>query len=422
MQKDDQPRVFISHASASKVLADAIRDMLVVGGVPESMIFYSSSAATGVPDWSEFNSAIFGTLSSSRLVIALIDDAFLTSAPCLMELGGATTTEARVVGLVVPPVTFDVVNRRLGPRQTWSLQDDRVMETLDHVHDAVRATLGLELPSTSWARAKTDFLAARASMSTTGTKDVAVASGDFLLHGAGRSWPTFYDRIYEIFGTEWTYAPGTEPGFWNGSNVARRRVTSLVDGMERMELAYTRGEDSLAFGPDRVPSVTLLRSERAGNREVRILPAHNRSGARFAYNVSFNPPLERGETADVTTRVDIPNYQYAHRQQILRATESLVGRTRDWGDNNFTVTFPTERFIQSVFLPTELGAAPIGIAAKRGTLPFDDEQRTLVENRHFTCEQTVHESSPGWRLRCDRPVPPLRTNYSLKWMPPDTPS
>jgi hypothetical protein len=52
---------------------------------------------------------------------------------------------------------------------------------------------------------------------TTGTKDVAVASRDFLLHGAGRSWPTFYERLYEIFGTEWSYAPSAEPGFWDGS-------------------------------------------------------------------------------------------------------------------------------------------------------------------------------------------------------------
>jgi hypothetical protein len=42
-------KVFISHASADRKLANLLRDTLVLGGVPRERIFYSSSRATGIP-------------------------------------------------------------------------------------------------------------------------------------------------------------------------------------------------------------------------------------------------------------------------------------------------------------------------------------------------------------------------------------
>jgi hypothetical protein len=42
-------KIFISHASADRKLADLLRDMLVLGGIPRERIFYSSSRATGIP-------------------------------------------------------------------------------------------------------------------------------------------------------------------------------------------------------------------------------------------------------------------------------------------------------------------------------------------------------------------------------------
>ena len=42
-------KIFISHTSADRKLADLLRDTLVLGGIPRERIFYSSSRATGIP-------------------------------------------------------------------------------------------------------------------------------------------------------------------------------------------------------------------------------------------------------------------------------------------------------------------------------------------------------------------------------------
>ena len=82
-------KIFISHASADRKLANLLRDTLVLGGIPRERIFYSSSRATGIPSGTDVRAHLRSELQQAGLVIELISATFLTRPMCLIELGGA---------------------------------------------------------------------------------------------------------------------------------------------------------------------------------------------------------------------------------------------------------------------------------------------------------------------------------------------
>lgn len=98
-------KIFISHASADRKLADLLRDTLVLGGTPRERIFYSSSRATGIPSGTDVRARLRGELQQAGLVIELISTTFLTRPMCLIELGGAWVLEKSTYPIVVPPLT-----------------------------------------------------------------------------------------------------------------------------------------------------------------------------------------------------------------------------------------------------------------------------------------------------------------------------
>jgi hypothetical protein len=58
-------KIFISHASADRKLADLLRDTLVLGGIPRERIFYSSSRATGIPSGTDVRAHLRSDLRGS---------------------------------------------------------------------------------------------------------------------------------------------------------------------------------------------------------------------------------------------------------------------------------------------------------------------------------------------------------------------
>jgi len=64
-------KIFISHASADRKLADLLRDTLVLGGIPREWIFYSSSRATGIPSGTDVRAHLRSELQQAGLVIGL---------------------------------------------------------------------------------------------------------------------------------------------------------------------------------------------------------------------------------------------------------------------------------------------------------------------------------------------------------------
>lgn len=151
-------RIFISHAHADKALADLLRDTLVLGGVPEARIFYSSGRGTGIPSGEDVGSYLRRSLQDAGLVIELLSETFLTRPMCLMELGGAWSLQTPTYPIVVPPLSRDEATRQIGNVQMGVLGSEaEIGDIFDELHDRLARNVGLQTSLTSWNRAIVSF-------------------------------------------------------------------------------------------------------------------------------------------------------------------------------------------------------------------------------------------------------------------------
>lgn len=150
--------IFLSHAHADRALADLLRDTLVLGGVAEPRIFYSSDRATGIPSGKNVLEYLRESLRGAGLVIELVSETFLTRPMCLMELGGAWTLGAPTCPIVVPPLTRDVALAQIGQVQAGFLGTaDDVDELFDELHTRLANDVGIFAQVAPWKRAIRSF-------------------------------------------------------------------------------------------------------------------------------------------------------------------------------------------------------------------------------------------------------------------------
>jgi hypothetical protein len=150
MSTADQ-RIFLSHAYADRAVADLLRDTLVLGGVAEKRIFYSSSRSTGVPSGEGIRNYLQSSLRQSGLVIELLTKTFFTRPMCLMELGGAWTLGTATYPIVVPPLSRSEAVAQIGDIQMGQLQaDSDIDEVFEELHDRLMRDVGIDIQMGSW--------------------------------------------------------------------------------------------------------------------------------------------------------------------------------------------------------------------------------------------------------------------------------
>jgi hypothetical protein len=153
----DKP-IFLSHAFADKALADLLRSTLVLGGVPEDRIFYSSDRSTGIPSGEDVGAYLRRSLQGAGLVIELVSETFLTRPMCLMELGGAWALGTSTYPIVVPPLTRDEATKQIGNVQMGVLGTDaEIGGIFDELHDRLSQDLGIQTKVTTWNREIANF-------------------------------------------------------------------------------------------------------------------------------------------------------------------------------------------------------------------------------------------------------------------------
>jgi hypothetical protein len=145
--------LFLSHASADKALADLLRNTLVLGGVPEGQIFYSSDLASGIPSGEDVGTYLRQSLQGAGLVIELVSHTFLTRPMCLMELGGAWALGTSTYPIVVPPLTLDEAIKQIGNVQMGVLgSDTEIRGIFSELHDRLADNLGIQTRASTWNR------------------------------------------------------------------------------------------------------------------------------------------------------------------------------------------------------------------------------------------------------------------------------
>ena len=165
-------KIFISHASADRKLADLLRDTLVLGGIPGNRIFYSSSRATGIPSGTDVRAHLRLELQQAGLVIELISATFLTRPICLLELGAAWALEKPTYPIVVPPLTRDQAVAKIGDVHMGQLgSPEDIDDVFDELHGRLTSDIGVSPTATEWnpvARRFKEGLPAVLAASSTG--------------------------------------------------------------------------------------------------------------------------------------------------------------------------------------------------------------------------------------------------------------
>ncbi len=151
-------QIFLGHAYADRTLADLVRNTLVLGGVPEARLFYSSDRSTGIPSGEDVGTYLRNSLRDAGLVIELLSETFLTRPMCLMEFGGAWTLGIPTYPIVVPPLTRDAATRQIGNARVGVLGTDaEIGEIFDELHDRLLQHLEIQTKISTWNRAINEF-------------------------------------------------------------------------------------------------------------------------------------------------------------------------------------------------------------------------------------------------------------------------
>jgi len=149
-------RLFISHASADKKLADALADLLRLGtDLPSGRIICTSLEGMGIPtgtmNYLEF---LRSQISDAGLVLPLFTPAFFDSEVCLIEIGAMWGLEQSAFPLIVPPVDFARVEKLLGKVQAARIDKE---QGLSDLHDRIVHVFGLTAKTSMWNSKRNQF-------------------------------------------------------------------------------------------------------------------------------------------------------------------------------------------------------------------------------------------------------------------------
>lgn len=255
-------KIFISHASADRKLADLLRDTLVLGGIPSNRIFYSSSRATGIPSGSDVRAHLRTELQQAGLVIELVSSTFLTRPMCLLELGAAWALDKPTYPIVVPPLGRSQAAAKIGDVHMGQLgSPDEIDEVFDELYDRLTSDAGVSPTATEWnpvARRFKDGLPAVLADLTAAAAPPTAAPSAPRPPSSARPGPKItvdnYDAVLSSFGTE-VHGEATNNDVVEHS--ASLRATFFDSGGKILGVA-----DGLVsqLGPGETKTFTLLNS------------------------------------------------------------------------------------------------------------------------------------------------------------------
>jgi hypothetical protein len=146
----------VSHASEDQKLVDAFVDLLESGaGVSAESVFCSSRKGQSIKPGSDFTEVIRKRLESATCVIAIVSEAFYSSAYCLCELGAAWVQD-KFLPVLVPTFNSTALKAVLAGRQACRIDQSH---DLDELRDEIGKALELRPTKTPrWNTRRDAFL------------------------------------------------------------------------------------------------------------------------------------------------------------------------------------------------------------------------------------------------------------------------
>jgi len=152
-----QKKIFLSHASKDKPLADKVADLLTHGcDVSPNEILCTSLEGKGIPaGTSSFIEFLRGQIQQPELVVFLLSQNFFASHFCLCELGAVWGMSLPFFPLIVPPAEKSQLKAVLAVAQAGNINDKA---WLDELRDDVRKKLSVSVPTATWNVKRDAFL------------------------------------------------------------------------------------------------------------------------------------------------------------------------------------------------------------------------------------------------------------------------
>lgn len=125
-------KVFISHATVDKALADAVQTLIETGvGLPHHEVFCTSLEGLGIPEGTaDFKDFIRKQMLDCDTVVALISENYYGSAFCMCELGAIWVLAKNFFPILVAPVDFKDLRGALTGMQCRKLDDPATASAL----------------------------------------------------------------------------------------------------------------------------------------------------------------------------------------------------------------------------------------------------------------------------------------------------
>jgi len=395
-------RLFISHSSADAELARGLQqelDRSFLGTVESFNSSERGSLAPGEP-WLE---EIESNLRSADALIALMTPAGLRSPWVNFEAGAVWLRE----GSTVIPCCAGQSRKEALPAPYSYLQalDLDTAADIESLFELISKLSGLVCPQIA-------FEAVAERLATLAQLSLPEQQGNTDRDALG-------NRVEKRLEIEWRYARSTtNPRRWAAFYSHRVEFEVTAPELQYIELDFSPPIQTVGFTAEQPPRVWLEAKERSSPGSVRLGEPHHRTGSKFSFRIYFEPPLLRGHTAMLHTRVDFPEYRVGIRDDLVADLLAAGGEVRDYDYNSRIMVRPNELLVYRVVLPQSLGATPWGPEVRRNAGQFIDEQRFVDEEPGvFTVTETSGED-PNWVMELRRMTPPFRATYRLRWRLP----
>lgn len=152
-----EKRIFISHATKDKKLADSFVDFLVLAlNIKNTDFFCTSLEGLGIKTGENFTDFIKNQLKECQIVISLLSPNYYESRFCLCELGASWILSRTHFPIIVPPLKFSDIEEVLKNIQMRMIDKE---SDLDELRDELAKNFKLKnVRSARWGSKKDQFL------------------------------------------------------------------------------------------------------------------------------------------------------------------------------------------------------------------------------------------------------------------------
>lgn len=153
-------KVFISHSSKDHRIVESFVDILISAlKINAKDILCSSLPGHKIDLGESWREYLHSSILKSKIIFLLISLNYKKSEICLSELGASWVSDAKVIPLIIPPVSYDSSSIIFKGVQGEILNNNN-RSSLDRIRDLITTELKLEIDIKSdyWSRKKEKFL------------------------------------------------------------------------------------------------------------------------------------------------------------------------------------------------------------------------------------------------------------------------